>query len=217
MTPSVESVDSLYDATCQKTLARWADHDGTGDKVEPPFHPTKLSLTTGNFSGFHPPLQGVLTQIRHLVGADPRADILGAESLHFTFLALSQPDYAGVDDLPDLADVQRIFARRCERQCFALRALRLVALPNALLVAGSPDPLTASRRAAFTQDLLASSWSDRLRARYPTGPLPPAFWHSTLVRYHAEYLPDPLRRFFMLNQAARYGDVSLEIKLLATN
>ncbi len=212
-----EDVGILYDATCAATVARWADHASIGTIGVRPFHPTKLSITTGNFLGFHAPILDVLSRIRRLVDSDPMADALDPASLHFTFLALSQPNYPSLDDLPDLADVRRVFARHCHRQRFALHDLRLVALPNALLIAGSPDASTAARRTAFAQDLLVSPWADSLRARYPTGTVPPAFWHSTLVRYQADYLPGQLRRFFAENQAVRYGDTSLEINLLATN
>ncbi len=206
-----------YDATCQATAARWADHAHVGTVRDRPFHPTRLSVTTGSFLGPLAPILEVLSRIHRLVDGDPLADPLDPGALHFTFLALSQPDYPSLADLPDLADVKRLFIRHCHRQCFALHDLRLVALPNALLIAGSPDDPTAARRLAFAQDLLASPWAGRLHARYPTGAIPPAFWHSTLVRYQADYLPGRLRRFFAENQAARYGDVSLAIHLLATN
>lgn len=58
----------------------------------------------------------------------------------------------------------------------------------------------------------------RLSARMQTDPEhPPAFWHSTLVRYHADRLPGHVRRMFTANRTARYGDVALEIGLLATD
>ena len=212
-----EDLGNLYDATSQAAVARWTEHVHIGTIGDRPFHPTKLSVTTGNFLGPHPAISAVLSHICCLVDGDPLADALGPASLHFTFLALSQPNYPSLDDLPDLIDVKRIFAQHCHRRRFALHDLRLVALPNALLIAGSPDALTAARRTAFAQDLLASPWADYLHARYPSGPIPPAFLHSTLVRYRAEYLPERLRRFFIENQAARYGDTSLEISLLATN
>ena len=212
-----EDVGILYDATSRATLARWSEHARIGPIGDRPFHPTKLSITTGSFLGSLAPVREVLSEIRRLVDGDPLADSLDPASLHFTFLALSQPHYPALGDLPELADVKRVYARRCHRQRFALQDLRLVALPNALLIAGSPDAPTDARRAAFAHDLLASSWAGHLRARYPTGTIPPAFWHSTLVRYQADYLPGRLRRFFAENQAARYGDITLEINLLATN
>ncbi len=211
-----EDLGALYDATSRATMARWADHSQIGAIGERPFHPTRLSVTTGSLLGPHPPVLEVLSKIQRLVDGDPLADTLDPAGLHFTFLALSQPDYPSLDDLPDLAEVKRVFARHCQGQRFTLCDLRLVALPNALLIAGSPDAPTSARRAAFTRDLLASPWASYLHARYPKGDIPPTFWHSTLVRYQADYLPGRLRRFFAGNQAARYGDISLEINLLAT-
>ncbi len=215
--PMKKDVGTLYEATCQATVARWADHAHIGTIGERPFHPTKLSLTTGNFLGTQTAVSDVLSGIHRLVDGDPLADSLDPASLHFTFLALSQPDYPSLDDLPDLSDVKRVFAQHCHGQRFTLRDLRLVALPNALLIAGLPDASTAARRTAFAQALLVSPWETYLHARYPSSVIPPAFWHSTLVRYQAEYLPKPLRRFFADHQATRYGNISLEINLLATN
>ena len=212
-----EDLGVLYDVTCQATVSSWAEHACIGTIRDPPFHPTKLAISTGSFLDPHADILEVLSGIHRLAKDDPLADPLDPADLHFTFLALSPTDYLSLNDLPDLGDVNRLFAQHCHQQRFALHDLRLIALPNALLIAGSPGAPTAARRTEFTQDLLASSWGNRLRARYQTGPIPPAFWHSTLVRYQADYLPKRLRRFFTENQAARYGDISLDINLLATN
>lgn len=212
-----EDLDALYDATCRATLARWANHPHVGDIGPRPFHPTKLSVTTGSFLGPLTSLSQTLSQIRRLVDGDPLADCLDPACLHFTFLALSQPEYLSADDLPDLTDVKQIFTRHCRGQSFALNNLRLVALPNALLIAGSPDVPTAARRNAFARDLLTSPWANRLRPRYPSGAIPPAFWHSTLVRYQADCLPERLRRFFAENRTVCHGAVFLPIEMLATN
>ncbi len=210
--------DSLYDATCEGTVARWAKRGDIGDVVDRPFHPTKLSLTTGNLPGPLASILDVLAQIRRSVDGDPLADALDpACSAFYVSGPLSTGLIPSLDHLPDLTDVRQAFARHCHGQTFRLHNLRLVALPNALLIAGSPDASSASRRAAFAESLLASSWAGALRARYPKGDIPPAFWHSTLVRYHADRLPGHVRRIFTANRMARYGDVSLEIGLLATD
>ena len=58
------------------------------------------------------------------------------------------------------------------------------------------------------QTLLSSPWRDSLLARHKTTPLPPPFWHTTLLRYQAQCLPVPLRRFFIQERNRRYGDVA---------
>ena len=125
----------LVRCNLQSTLARWAKCGDIGDVVDRPFHPTKLSLTTGNFPGPLASVLDVLAQIRRSIEGDPLADALNPACLHFTFLALSQPDYPSLDHLPDLTDVKQVFARHCHKQIFSLHDLRLVALPNALLIA----------------------------------------------------------------------------------
>ena len=139
------------------------------------------------------------------------------ECLHSTFLAVTGHTYDALSDLPELDELRRIFARVCHGKSYGLRHLRLVALPNALLLAGYPDPETLARRHTLAENLLASPWQGSVRARYPGGPIPPVFWHSTLLRYQAERLPETIRRFYHARARERYGEVSLPIRLLATN
>lgn len=47
--------------------------------------------------------------------------------------------------------------------------------------------------------------------------LPAPFWHSTLLRYGAAFLPEPVRAFFFKHQAATFGDVAGELTLVKTN
>lgn len=76
-----------------------------------------------------------------------------------------------------------------------VRELRLVALPNQLLLAGIPDTLALRQRQAFCERLLTTDWQAALRLRHGNTPLPAPFWHTTLLRYQADCLPESLRRF----------------------
>ena len=213
----MEELDALYETTCRETRRRWVENPDIGAVRAAPFHPTRLSLTTGNFFEAPAGAAGLLAGLRKMVQDDPLGDVVSPECAHLTFLSLSQPDYETVEDLPDLAEVRELFDRHCRGEIFTLRNLRLVALPNALLLAGSPDVATLARRAAFARDLLGSGWAGPLRARYPNGEIPPRFWHSTIARYHADFLPERWRQFYVENAPVRYGDATLEIGLLATN
>ena len=206
-----------YEATCERTLAQWALSPDSGPRQAPVFHPTRLSITSGNHLSASPRIVDLLRSLRSLAGEDPLADVVGPDSMHFTFLAITLPSYDSFADLPTLNEARVLFDESCAGESFSLGELRLVALPNAILLAGQPDFSTWERRKVFAGNLLASSWKDLLQARYPGGTIPPLFWHSTLLRYRAKLLPSPLRRFFVSRRNESYGSVSLAIRLLATN
>ncbi|XZV66054.1 hypothetical protein M1D79_10630 [Enterobacter sp. SA24] len=95
--------------------------------------------------------------------------------------------------------------------------LRLVALPDQLLLAGTPDAVSLARRQHFADALLASPWKSALTQRYGNTPLPPPFWHSTLVRYEAARLPVRFRKYFEDQRASRFGGVSAPLTLALVN
>lgn len=210
-------VDAAYDEACRNTAGRWAIFPGTGNRRESAFHPTRLSLTSGNFLVAPAAVSELLLRLRQLAGDDPLADVIDPSCLHCTFLALCQPRFASIAELPDLTELAAVFARHCQGKVMRLRNLRLVALPNALLLAGTPDDATDALRKAFAADLLGSGWAELLRGRYPDGVIPPVFWHSTLVRYQADFLPLPWREFFLAHRVSCFGKVILPIDLLATS
>ncbi|HHS9597034.1 TPA: hypothetical protein ACTXFQ_004850 [Raoultella planticola] len=72
-------------------------------------------------------------------------------------------------------------------------------------------PGTPLRLYASTPLRLYASTPLRL---YASTPLPAYFWHSTLLRYKARFLPEQLRRYFQQDQARRFSTVSGELKLV---
>lgn len=98
-----------------------------------------------------------------------------------------------------------------------IRNLRLIALPSQLLLAGIPDEPAIAMRQSFCEEVLESGWKDELLSRHSSSPLPAPFWHSTILRYSATYIPATLREFFMERQEIDYGDVAGELTLARIN
>ena len=206
-----------YDATSDATLEKWKNDEGAGALRRPSFPFTKVGVTSGSYIQPPHPAFEILSELEHLAGRDPNADITKPECFHLTFLAILTVSYDVVEELPSVDGLKEIFRRICHGKEFLVQKLGLVALPNALLLAGHPDDASLSLRGEFAEALLASPWKGHLEARYHGGVIPPIFWHTTLVRYHAEYLPEELRAFFKSNRSKTYGRLVLPIHLMSTN
>lgn len=204
-----------YAQRTRKTLRLWHEHPDIGTIKAPKFHPTKLALTTGDFVVSE--IGEILDQLGSLAGHDDLADVASRETFHFSFLSISLPLFDSLKEIADLDALTSCFDECCANHTFTVRALRLVALPDSLLLAGIPDDDSVERRAYFAERLLHTSWRGALEKRHDGGTIPPAFWHSTLVRYSAERLPERFREFFKANQNREFGDVTLPIRLFAAN
>ncbi|VYU17743.1 hypothetical protein [Metakosakonia massiliensis] len=202
------SLSALYEATSERTLAAWQQVPDCGEVMQNAhYDPHRLALATG----IQPPLSGAIASLRQklaaLTGDDPLADCMPASGLHFTFLPVTLPLYEK-GQRPQELDALRALWQTWDGQTTRIRGLRLVALPGQLLLAGIPDEASQRARQTFCETLLSSPWRDSLLARHKTTPLPPPFWHTTLLRYRAQCLPVPLRRFFIQERNRRYGDVA---------
>ncbi len=208
---------SAYEVASARALAWWKRLGGSGKKRPAPFHPTRLAMTTGSYLGENARILGLHEELSEAIASDPLADLNPRAYLHFTFLALSVQAYAGKSALPGHARLREAYERICQGHTFTVTRLRLVALPNALLLAGVADEATQERRGEFARAVLASNWRDRLEARYPDGVIPPVFWHSTLLRYHAEGVSPAVREFFARHRGEEFGRIRLPIRLMATS
>lgn len=208
----------LYSMTSEKTLTKWAMHPGRGEIMQQAFYDQhKLAITSGIKPPLTAPLHDLLCEISELARGDPLADAMPLSGLHFTFFAITMPlylrcDIAGID--PYLA---AIFARQAKNLKVTISNLRLVALPNQLLIAGTPDVKSYEAKEGFARQLLDSPWRDKLRERHGDIPLPPPFWHSTLLRYQADFLPARFREYFMAHRTDNYGEVASAVRLAFTN
>ncbi|WP_435927569.1 hypothetical protein [Dryocola sp. BD613] len=211
-------LQTLYSSTSEKTLAKWAMHPERGQIMQQAFYNQhKLAITSGIKPPLTEPLHDLLCEISELARHDPLADTMPLAGLHFTFFAITMPvyqrsDLAGIDPW-----LLATFARLTKNHRVTISNLRLVALPNQLLLAGTPDAKSHAAKEAFARQLLDSPWRDKLRERHGDIPLPPPFWHSTILRYQADFLPARFRAYFMAHQADSYGDVSSALRLAFTN
>ena len=57
----------------------------------------------------------------------------------------------------------------------------------------------------------------QLLLRHNHSPLPAPFWHSTLLRYRAAFLPAKVRQFFIERQDHVFGEVAGEMSLARIN
>ena len=209
-------IHQAYEETTRRTLGLWQAHPQTGEVRSAPFyHPTRLAITSGNRAGA--PMAGLLARAEHAAQGDPLADIAPPEGMHFTFFAITQALYDRPEEAEGLAELTDIFRQHCAGHVMRLSDLRLVALADQLLLAGIPDEESLRVRQSLVEHLLGTSWAGKIKDRYPGAAIPQIFWHSTLLRYSAQYLPSTLRDFFHENQHQRFGEISLPVKLVMTN
>ncbi len=92
-----------------------------------------------------------------------------------------------------------------------------MALPGQLLLAGIPENPAIALRHSFCEKVLESDWKNELLLRHHGSALPAPFWHSTLLRYNAAFLPATLRQFFLKRQDIDFSDVTGELILARVN
>lgn len=204
-----------YAQKIRETLRLWTENPGIGAIKAPKFHPTKLALTTGDFVSSE--IGELLDHLEKLACNDKLADAASKDTFHFSFLSISLPLFDSPEEIIDLDELTACFNECCAGHTFTVSDLRLVALPDSLLLAGVPDEDAVERRSRFAKRLLQTSWGRELEERYRGGSIPPTYWHSTLLRYNADRLPEKFRDYFEMNQPRRFGEITLPIRLLAAN
>ncbi|EPA9745388.1 hypothetical protein ACQ9OV_001744 [Cronobacter malonaticus] len=196
----------------------WSKHAGIGEiRKENYYDPVKLALATGIRPTVSLNVSRLLCELQQLTQDDPLADILPAHGLHFTFLPLTLPLYNINEPLP--ANVEQLITLWApfDAKKIIIRNLQLVALPGQLLLAGIPEHPAIALRHSFCDKVLESDWKHELLRRHTGSPLPAPFWHSTLLRYNAAFLPATLRQFFLKRQDMDFGDVTGELILAKVN
>ncbi len=204
----------IYRSTNLNTLAIWKKNAGIGEIREDSYYdPVKLALATGIKPAMPSPVSRLVNELNAVISNDPLADILPTESFHFTFLPLTLPLYQVNEPLPDKVQQLTTIWTGYDSKKIVIRHLRLVALPSQLLLAGIPEEAAVTMRQSLCEEILASRWKEELLMRHSNTPLPAPFWHSTILRYHAAYLPAAVRQFFLERQNNDYGDVAGELTL----
>ena len=212
------NLPDIYRSTNARTLGMWEKIAGTGEiKKEHYYDPTKLALATGIQPFMSTSVSRLIDQLEHLTRDDRLADTLPKQGFHFTFLPLTLPLYDLNAPLPEkVRQLTNIWAGYRGKK-IVIRNLRLIALPNQLLLAGVPDELAIALRQSFCEQVLESEWQNELRMRHSNSPLPAPFWHSTILRYGADYLPLAVRQFFFAHQDRDFGEAAGELTLARIN
>jgi len=214
----LKSLDQAYEDVTQKTLKLWERSAGQGAVRDEPFYPpTKLAISSGNRPPLSPELLSLLSEMKASTQGDPLADPNPAEGVHFSFFPVTNALYNSVEEAQDRNEVAAIFTRCCADHVMHISQLRLVALPNQILLAGLPDAQSLRVRKQFAEALLASKWAGKVRARYPNGDIPQPFWHSTLLRYSAGVVSPELYALFLRFQNQDFGSVSVPVRLVMCN
>ncbi len=210
--PSV--FDDIYSRRSHETLALWQKAPGQDVAFQGEFYPESLkAVATGIQPQLSQPIIALLERLQALTAGDAKADVMQTRHFHLTFLAITPAIYDDTSAPRQTAELKRLFTKHCGDSPLIVRELRLVALPNQLLLAGCPDEESLRRRQRFWHDLQNSSFAKQLQQRYPGAVGPPAFWHSTLLRYQAARLPACVQDYFIHQQNVRYGRISGNIKL----
>ncbi|MBV7407148.1 hypothetical protein [Enterobacter sp. ENT03] len=213
----IDTLNALYDSTSSRTLAAWQQHPDIGERRRAPrYAKDKFALATGITPPLSPAIAALLQELHELAAGDPLADVMPATALHFTFLAVTDAIYATPQPPQEIPCLTALF-NDITPLTVTIRDLRLVALPDQLLLAGIPDAASLAQRQRFAEALLASPWKSALTRRYGNTPLPPPFWHSTLVRYEASRLPPRFREFFARQHTSRFGEVRAPLMLAMVN
>lgn len=185
---------TAYANVTQRTLQTWDENLTTGRALPAPYHHSRLGISTGNVFQITDWLAELYAALAEYACVDARLDLVPRNSLHFTFLALATSLFDGMDDMPqEIISLLPLYDRHVRPVTFRIRSVRVLPLQNALLLAGIPDAESFDARQQFAEAVLNSAWSPWLRNRYKNHALPPLFWHTTVARYHAEFLPEPVR------------------------
>jgi hypothetical protein len=212
------NLESLYRSVNENTVAIWSENAGIGKIKQGNYYdPVRLALA----AGIQPPVSFdvscLIYELQQLTKDHPLADILPTPGFHFTFLPLTLPLYNDNEPLPEKIDELTNIWSEFDAKKIVIRDLRLVALPSQLLLAGIPDSSAITMRQSFCEQVLDSHWKNELQMRHSGSSLPAPFWHSTILRYGADFLPASLRQFIIERQAVNFGDVAGELKLARVN
>lgn len=212
------SLPDIYRSTNSNTIGIWKDNPEIGAiREENYYDPVKLALATGIKPRVPFSVSQLMDELNALIRDDPLADNLPKRSFHFTFLPLTLPLYKANERLPPKVEQLKSIWAGYHSKKIVIRNLRLIALPSQLLLAGIPDDPAIAMRQSFCEKILESGWKDELLARHSSSPLPAPFWHSTLLRYEAAFIPVTLREFFLERKEIDYGDIAGELTLARIN
>ena len=188
---------TAYADTTQRTLQQWCESPTAGRAHPGPYQKSLFGITTGNVFELTDWLAELHKNLIAYTQADPRLDVVPQNSMHFTFLALATSLFENMNDIPkEVEALIPLYETYVRPVMFCIHHVRLLPLGNALLLAGIPNEESFEARQCFAQAVLNSAWAPWLKDRYKNHSIPPLFWHTTLARYDAEFLSEPIRALY---------------------
>lgn len=189
---------------------QWVQNSTEGEFVGPPEGFGKVGLSVGSFYTLNDSLVGLYEELEQIASEDENLMLVPGQSLHFTFLALSNHIWESPEcidgDLPQLKSMYSTFVEGNE---WSVQDLRIVPIGNCLLLAGIPNEESYNVRDNFAQALLNSDWKDHVLQRHQNSTFPPSIWHTTLCRYKYEYFPPRMREVYRKFRDELFGGFDL--------
>lgn len=203
--PRLQQIAAAYKATRERTLATWEKSPDAGAEAPPPYHLTNRAYAIGSLFTPTAALEPLISRVFDAEGIS----VVPRDSLHYTFLALTPHQWDDDDQMPDPSFLAAVTRSHLLNLRFEISDLRLLPLPNALLLAGLPSVEMLDARDRLIGDLMkfttTATW---LKERY--GPaFPPLFWHTTLARSRTTLLPPTLRSLCREFAAENFGYLSM--------
>ena len=206
----MNTLTKKIDEIIQETERIWERNPFAGTFREIPYDRELYGIASGVKCTPPITLSPVLDKLFLLAAEDHELEITLPNHFHFTFLALSFPQWKKLADLPvEHKELLSLSEKILHRINWKLCHLRLVALNNTLLLVGTPDETSDLLRNAYAHSILASGWEKHLVARYRGLSIPPLLWHSTLARYKREFFSPALRNLFREFKQYDYGEIYL--------
>lgn len=212
----IDKIETEYRRIERDTVEAWRANPTPGEDARSGYDIRLLGFSSGSRFSTFTVLSEFMAELEVLTKHVRALDLLPDTNLHFTFLALSPHVYESREAFPeDVRDLKQIAGASLTRAPIQLSRLRLVPLPNALVLAGIPDCGAIEARAKFAEVLLNSRWEKHLRSRYGRHPIPPLIWHTTLVREGHQYLSPEVRELFYRWRDRDFGNLELSPPVLA--
>lgn len=216
---NTETIQKAYRTTTQHTLEAWHNNPGTGKKQPPNYNKAKYGISSGERFQTPSELRQFHSKLLEFSANDPVLDTTPPDCLHFSFLALAHHNYNTREELPkQTTELKTVHDKTVGQLNYTITDLQILPLKNSFLLAGFPNKESFQTREKTAQNILKSTWEPYIRDRYKGYPIPPLFWHTTLARYEAEYLPQKLR--WLYHQFAKMKIPTIQLgtpKLRATS
>lgn len=125
-------LENIYASRSRDTLQQWlTTPENNAHQADKSFYPPNLkALTSGIQPRLNPAIKSLLSDIRCLTAADPRAEVMSEDNFHLTFLAITPARYPHFGDVPPSANLIATFNQTVENRDLTVTDLQLVALPE---------------------------------------------------------------------------------------